>query len=141
MRASRFCGVVADSRTQSAGFASTSGSSPERTYPELITRWPRANDVIASYNAVGSTGCPSASSALGLRRAGMTECFLEMHDLRHTHATLALAAGIHPKVVQERLGHSSVTMTLDRYSHAVPGMQADAASAIAALHDLTAARA
>jgi len=60
---------------------------------------------------------------------------IRLHDLRHTHATLALAAGIHPKVVQERLGHSSVTMTLDLYSHAVPGMQADAASRIAALVD------
>lgn len=60
---------------------------------------------------------------------------IRLHDLRHTHATLALAAGVHPKVVQERLGHSSVTMTLDLYSHAVPGMQADAASTIAALID------
>jgi integrase len=60
---------------------------------------------------------------------------IRLHDLRHTHATLALAAGVHPKVVQERLGHSSVTMTLDLYSHAVPGMQADAASRIAALID------
>ncbi|HSM15720.1 MAG TPA: hypothetical protein VK845_01825 [Gemmatimonadales bacterium] len=41
----------------------------------------------------------------------------------------------HPKVVQERLGHSCITMTLDLYSHAVPGMQADAASKIAALVD------
>lgn len=61
---------------------------------------------------------------------------IRLHDLRHTHANLALAAGIHPKVVQERLGHSSVTMTLDLYSHAVPAMQADAASIVAALHDV-----
>ncbi len=60
---------------------------------------------------------------------------IRLHDLRHTHATLALAAGVHPKVVQERLGHSSVIMTLDLYSHAVPGMQADAASTIAARVD------
>lgn len=58
---------------------------------------------------------------------------IRLHDLRHTHATLALAAGIHPKVVQERLGHSSITMTLDLYSHAIPAMQADAADRIAAL--------
>lgn len=63
---------------------------------------------------------------------------IRLHDLRHTHATLALAAGIHPKVVQERLGHSSVMMTLDLYSHAVPAMQADAASIVAALHDVAA---
>ncbi len=49
-----------------------------------------------------------------------------------SHATLALAAGIHPKVVQERLGHSSNTMTLDLHSHAIPAMQADAADRIAA---------
>jgi integrase len=60
---------------------------------------------------------------------------IRLHDLRHTHATLALAAGVHPKVVQERLGHSSVQITLDRYSHAVPGMQAEAASRIAAIVD------
>lgn len=60
---------------------------------------------------------------------------IRLHDLRHTHATLALAAGIHPKVVQERLGHTSVTMTLDLYSHAVPAMEAEAASRIAALID------
>ncbi len=58
---------------------------------------------------------------------------IRLHDLRHTHATLALSAGIHPKVVQERLGHSSISMTLDTYSHAIPAMQADAADKIAAL--------
>jgi integrase len=45
------------------------------------------------------------------------------HDLRHTYATLALEAGIHPKVVSERLGHSSFSITLDTYSHAIPGME------------------
>jgi integrase len=58
---------------------------------------------------------------------------IRLHDLRHTHATLALAAGIHPKVVQERLGHSNVGITLDTYSHAVPAMQEDAAAKVAAL--------
>jgi integrase len=58
---------------------------------------------------------------------------LTVHGLRHTHATLALEAGVHPKVVQERLGHSSVAFTLDRYSHAIPAMQADAAAVVAAL--------
>lgn len=58
---------------------------------------------------------------------------IRLHDLRHTHATMALRAGIHPKVVSERLGHSSVTITLDTYSHAIPAMQEEAAEAIAAL--------
>lgn len=49
-----------------------------------------------------------------------------LYDLRHTCATLLLAAGVHPKVVSERLGHSDVTLTLNVYSHVLPGMQADA---------------
>lgn len=56
-----------------------------------------------------------------------------VHGCRHTHATLGLAAGVPPKVMQERLGHASVQITLDLYSHVVPGMQADAASKIGAL--------
>lgn len=58
---------------------------------------------------------------------------IRFHDLRHTHATLALAAGVHPKVVSERLGHASVTITLDTYSHAIPAMQETAASLVASL--------
>ena len=50
-----------------------------------------------------------------------------LHDLRHTHATLMLKQGIHPKIVQERLGHSSIQLTLDTYSHVVPGLQRAAA--------------
>ena len=46
-----------------------------------------------------------------------------LHDLRHTHATLMLEAGVHPKIVQERLGHSTITTTLDTYSHVIPSMQ------------------
>jgi integrase len=52
---------------------------------------------------------------------------LRLHDLRHTSASLMLAAGVHPKVVSERLGHSSVSITLDLYSHVIPGLQAEAA--------------
>ena len=58
---------------------------------------------------------------------------IRLHDLRHTAATLALAAGVHPKVVQERLGHSSIGITLDTYSHVVQGMQAEAAAKVAGL--------
>jgi integrase len=58
---------------------------------------------------------------------------IRFHDLRHTSATLALAAGVHPKVVQERLGHASISITLDLYSHSVPSLQEEAASKVASL--------
>lgn len=53
---------------------------------------------------------------------------IRLHDARHTHASLMLKQGIHPKVVQERLGHSSIQMTIDTYSHVAPGIQEAAAS-------------
>ena len=52
------------------------------------------------------------------------------HDLRHLHASELLRHGVHPKVVQERLGHASITMTLDTYSHLIPSMQREAVSRI-----------
>jgi integrase len=55
---------------------------------------------------------------------------IRFHDLRHSHATHLLASGVHPKVAQERLGHATVAITLDLYSHVLPGMQADAASRV-----------
>ncbi|MGN6609146.1 MAG: site-specific integrase [Jatrophihabitans sp.] len=58
---------------------------------------------------------------------------IRLHDLRHTWATLALQAGVHPKVVQERLGHSNIAITLDIYSHVIPSMESDAADRVAAL--------
>jgi integrase len=58
---------------------------------------------------------------------------IRLHDLRHTHATLALQARVHPKVVSERLGHATVSITLDTYSHAIPAMQEEAAALIAGL--------
>jgi integrase len=54
--------------------------------------------------------------------------YVRFHDLRHSHATQLLVAGIHPKVVQERLGHSKIGITLDTYSHLVGTMQEDAAA-------------
>ena len=51
---------------------------------------------------------------------------VRFHDLRHAHATQLLMAGIHPKIVQERLGHSSISMTMDTYSHVLPALQAEA---------------
>jgi integrase len=55
---------------------------------------------------------------------------LRFHDLRHAHATHLLATGVHPKIASERLGHSKVGITLDLYSHVIPGMQADAAATV-----------
>ena len=52
---------------------------------------------------------------------------IRLHDVRHTHASLMLKQGIHPKVVQERLGHASIQITLDTYSHVAPGIQQAAA--------------
>ena len=65
-------------------------------------------------------------AARGLKR-------IRFHDLRHSHATHMLAAGIHPKVASERLGHSKVGITLDLYSHVLPGMQDEAATQVNAL--------
>jgi integrase len=64
--------------------------------------------------------------ARGLKR-------VRLHDLRHSHATHMLAAGIHPKIASERLGHSKVGITLDLYSHVLPGMQSEAAARVDAL--------
>jgi integrase len=78
-------------------------------HPDLLTTWFRAR--------VDGAGLPA----------------IRFHDLRHTHASLALQAGIPAKVVSERLGHATVAFTLDVYSHVVPGLQEDAAERIATL--------
>jgi len=59
-------------------------------------------------------------------RAGLKG--IRLHDARHTHASLMLKQGIHPKIVQERLGHASIQITLDTYSHIAPGLQQAAAN-------------
>jgi integrase len=63
-----------------------------------------------------------------LRRSGLPD--IRFHDLRHTCATLLLTKGVHPKIVSEMLGHSSIAITLDTYSHVIPGMQDAAAMAM-----------
>jgi len=55
---------------------------------------------------------------------------IRFHDLRHCHATHLLRAGVHPKVVSERLGHARVGITMDVYSHVLPGMQKEAAKLV-----------
>ncbi len=81
----------------------------EHLNPEAVTRWFR--------QAVRKSMLPK----------------IRLHDLRHTHATLALQADVHPKVVSERLGHATVSITLDTYSHAIPALQEEAAALIAGL--------
>jgi integrase len=58
---------------------------------------------------------------------------IRLHDLRHTHATIAVRAGVPVKVISERLGHESPAFTLKQYAHVIPGMQAEAAAAVARL--------
>jgi integrase len=61
-----------------------------------------------------------------VRRLGLKN--IRLHDARHTHASLMLKQGVHPKIVQERLGHASIQITLDTYSHVAPGLQQAAAN-------------
>jgi integrase len=61
-----------------------------------------------------------------VRRTGLK--YIRLHDARHTHASLMLKQGVHPKIVQERLGHASIQITLDTYSHVAPGLQEAAAA-------------
>lgn len=76
----------------------TNGTSPlPQTLTSLVTKFMKAN---------GST--------------------LRLHGLRHSHASHLLAENVHPKIVQERLGHHSIAVTMDIYSHLMPNMQADA---------------
>ena len=58
---------------------------------------------------------------------------IRLHDLRHGWATLSLQAGVHPKVVQERLGHANISLTLDTYCHVTADLHDDAAERVAAL--------
>jgi integrase len=68
---------------------------------------------------------------LQVKRSGLPR--IRFHDLRHTHATIGLRAGVPVKVMSERLGHSNPGFTLQQYAHVIPGMQAEAAAAIADL--------
>lgn len=66
------------------------------------------------------------------RLAGLSEAY-NLYSLRHTHATLLLLAGVHSKVVSERLGHATVSITLDTYSHVLPNLQREASDKLEAL--------
>jgi integrase len=86
-----------------------------------------ANDLVFS-NPDGSPLQPDSITKAFTRITQSIGLYgVRFHDLRHTHATLMLWQGIHPKVVSERLGHSSIAITLDTYSHVLPGLQEAAA--------------
>lgn len=75
---------------------------------------------------------PEWFSDLFLRRAELAGLpRITLRQLRHSHATALLQAGVHPKVVQERLGHSSIRVTLDVYSSVLPNMQREAVELLA----------
>jgi integrase len=94
----------------------------------------RGEESLPGYVFVDEFGAPFHPSRLTRmlhaiqRRVGLPE--ITLHDLRHTSATVALLAGVHPKVVSERHGHASVQITLDRYSHVLESMQISAAESI-----------
>jgi len=85
------------------------------------------NDLVFTRLNGGWWNPDSISSAFrrAVKAAGVP--VIRLHDVRHTHASLLLKAGVNPKVVSERLGHSSVAFTLDTYAHVMPGMQPEAA--------------
>jgi integrase len=79
-------------------------------------------------NALGEPIHPNSLRDAWAKVAAEAGLRLRFHDLRHAHASLLLQQGVHPKVVSERLGHSTVGVTLDIYSHVVPGLQAQVAT-------------
>jgi integrase len=90
-----------------------------------------SDDDLVIGHADGSMVSPIYISQLWARKIAKTRLArLRFHDLRHAHATHLLANGVHPKVASERLGHSKVGITLDLYSHVMPGMQEDAAALV-----------
>jgi len=99
-----------------------------RRRAELGDKW-QETDLVVDAGDGGAVSPVNLSSVWPrfLRRSGLPH--VRFHDLRHGHATLMLMQGVHPKVVSERLGHSSIGITLDTYSHVLPGMQAEAAQA------------
>lgn len=88
----------------------------------------QTNDLVFS-NGLGEPIHPSNLRKAWLEIVEQAQLgHLRFHDLRHTHASLLLEQGVHPKIVSERLGHSTVGITLDVYSHVTPSLQAEAAS-------------
>lgn len=111
----RTVGVLSDHRIAQRALQDAAGNA-----------W-QANDLVFPREDGSWWNPPAISLAFqrAVKAAGVPS--IRLHDLRHTHATLLLASGVNPKVVSERLGHSSVAFTLDTYAHVMPGMQPEAA--------------
>lgn len=93
-----------------------------------------APDDLVFVKADGTWMHPDIFSQLFDRRVAKIDVpAISLHDLRHTHATLLLKAGVHVKVVSERLGHANIAFTMNVYQHVLPGMQAEAADTFALL--------
>lgn len=90
----------------------------------------QASDVLVCARAGGTPMLPTSLTHEFAKVAGRVDSVprVRFHDLRHSHATQLLLAGVHPKVAQERLGHSTISVTLDLYSHVSETMQRDAAA-------------
>ncbi len=93
------------------------------------------NDLVlaSTWGRVVETSNFSSKTFKGMLEKAGIPTSVKFHDLRHTHATLLLQHGVNPKVVQERLGHSTISMTLDTYSHVLPDMQDTAVKALEGL--------
>jgi integrase len=87
----------------------------------LVFTWPDGRPI---HPQRFSTWFEQLARAAGLPR-------IRLHDMRHSYATAALAAGIPAKVVSERLGHATIAITMDTYSHVLPGLDAEAAGTVA----------
>lgn len=94
---------------------------------------PRGDDLVFSKPDGSWIHPQSFSQVLDRKVAKLDVPTISLHDLRHTHATLLLKAGVPVKVVSERLGHANVAFTMSVYQHVLPGMQAEAAETFAAL--------
>ena len=82
-----------------------------------------------SYTRLNAENLTARSFKPLLERAGLSRT-VRLHDLRHTCATPLFGKEVHPKMVQELLGHATIAITLDTYSHVLPNMQGEAASAM-----------
>ena len=88
---------------------------------------PRENDLVFAHLDGSPLDPSTVSQTFGKisRNAGLSN--VRFHDLRHAHASLMLRTGADPKVISERLGHSSIAITMDIYAHVLPGLQEEAA--------------